>query len=499
MNILNLFNQKQESKTDPLKAERKLRATNKYLRQWEAAQFSRLNSQWTAVDFSPSQEMFNDLKVLKTRSRDLYCNSPVVNNFVALLQQNVVGHKGFTLKSKVMNSKNTLNTKICKQIEDAWADFCKAGNFEVTGQLGLTDALDLMVQSLGVDGEILAKKVWGRGKYGLQIQLLHSEQLIISRHETFEMGIRRDEFGAPVEYCLTNQHPGEGFTKYIYEPANKILHAYIPYQIGAPRGVPMVSASMQTIKQLEDYRKAEIVSAKIEACKFVVYQQKQIDDLDPEIAMETTLPASTRNNVVTPGMAEVLPPGVEAKYLDPTHPNTAFDSFTKSLKKEISAGMGLSYNSLYSDFEATSFSSMRAAFISERAFYRKLQALIIDKVLGPIFEAFIDSSVLSGKLKLPPVMDSYDYYKSYEFIGKAYEFSNPLQEAEAQKLLVDNRLMSRTQIAAERGTTYEAILDDIKTEQELENNKGIHFELVPKTSALTPMPEGMAPAPTVQQ
>ena len=135
MNLFNLFNQKQETKIDPLKAERKLKATNKYIRQFESAQYSRLNSQWTAVDFSPAQELWNDLKVLKTRSRDLYCNSPVVNNFVSLLQQNVVGHKGFTLKSKVMNSKNGLNSKVCKQIEDAWADFCKAGNLDVTGQL----------------------------------------------------------------------------------------------------------------------------------------------------------------------------------------------------------------------------------------------------------------------------------------------------------------------------------------------------------------------------
>ena len=106
MKLFNLFNHKQELAIDPIKAERKLKVTNKYIRQLESAQYNRLNSQWTAVDFSPAQELYNDLKVLKTRSRDLYCNSPVVNNFVSLLQQNVVGHKGFTLKSKVMNSKN---------------------------------------------------------------------------------------------------------------------------------------------------------------------------------------------------------------------------------------------------------------------------------------------------------------------------------------------------------------------------------------------------------
>ena len=176
MNLFELFNKKQQVTVDHIKQERRLKATNKYIRSFEAAQYNRLNSSWAAVDFSPSQELYNDLRVLKTRSRDLYCNSPVVNNFVGLLQQNVIGHKGFTFKSKVLNSKNAVNAKVSRQIEDAWNDFCKSGNFEVTGQYGLVDALDMMVQSLAVDGEVLCKKVYGEGKYGLQVQLLHSEQ-----------------------------------------------------------------------------------------------------------------------------------------------------------------------------------------------------------------------------------------------------------------------------------------------------------------------------------
>jgi lambda family phage portal protein len=424
----------------------------------------------------------------------LYCNSPVVNNFVALLQQNVIGHKGFTFKSKVLNSKNNINQKVCNQIETAWNDFCKAGNFDVSGQFGLVDALDLMTQSLAVDGEILLKKVYGEGKYGLQLQILHSEQLMytpLTAYSDYVMGVKTNKYKKPISYLISPGDPREGLTKYEEEPAKSIIHAFIPYQVGALRGIPMSASAMTTIKMLDEYRKAEVVAARIEASKFVVYTQTQPDDLDPEVVMEGTLPATTKQNTITPGMSEVLPPGVDAKYLDPKHPNQAFDSFSRSLKKEIAAGLGLSYNSLYSDFENTSFSSMRAAFISERAFYRKIQALIIEKVLVPIFESFIDAAVLSGKLKLEAVLGSYDYYKDCEFTGKAYEFSNPVAEAEAQKIVVDNRLMSRTQICAERGISYESLLQDIKHEQELEKTLGINFEVIPKASMLAPIPEGV--------
>jgi lambda family phage portal protein len=355
----------------------------------------------------------------------------------------------------------------------------------------------MMIQSLAVDGEILLKKVYGKGKFGLQLQLLHSEQLIITRHELFDMGIKRDEYGKPVEYCLTTHHPGEGLLKYVYEPAEVIIHAYIPYQIGAPRGIPMSASAMTTIKMLDDYRKAELVAARIEASKFVVYEQAQLDQLDAEIAMEAALPASVKTGTIQPGMAEVLPPGVTAKYMDSTHPSTAFPSFNRDLKKEIAAGLGISYNSLYSDFENTSFSSMRAAFISERAFYRKIQTLFIEKILTPIFEDWLDAACVSGELDLPPVLGNYDFYKQFSFTPKAYEFSNPLQEAEAQKVLIESRVMSRSQICLERGSSYEKVLDDIKHEQELEKLKGINFEVLPKSSVVSPVPEGIKETPMV--
>lgn len=481
--------------TNRAKAERRQKAVRKYVRAFEAAQFNRLTASWTAVDFSPAQELYNDLKTLKVRSRDLYVNSPVVSNFVSLLQQNVVGHKGFSFRSMVPNARGGINAKTARTIEAAWADFCSAKNFEVTGQHSLVDALDLMVQSLAVDGEILAKKVYGEGKWGMQVQLLHSEQLIISAHEQFVMGIRRDRLGRPLEYCLTDQHPGEGLARYTYEPAERILHAFIPYQIGAPRGVPFTAAAMTTIKQLDEYRKAELIAARLGASKSLVYTQTQPDDLEPEVAMEAALPASSKANAIQPGMSEVLPPGVDAKYLDATHPTTAFEPFTGALKREIACALGLSYNVLYSDFQATSFSSMRAAFIVERAFYRKLQGLIIERILRPIFEAWIDAACATGALDLPPVMGSWDYYKACEFAGRAYEFANPLQEAEAQKLLVEERLMSRTQICAERGTTYGAVLDDIAAEQALEREKGVNFAVLPKGVGVTPVPEG-TPTPT---
>ncbi len=468
-----------------------------YQRLFAAAKYDRLNSQWTAVDFSPNQELYNDLAVLKIRSRDLFMNTPVLNNFVTLLQNNVVGDNGFALRSLVKNSKGQVNLKISRQIQEAWQDFCRKGVCETSGLMNMNGMLDQAVLSLAVDGEILMRKYPGMGKYRYQVQILHSEMLILTQHEEYLLGIKSDEFGKPIKYCITNRHPADGFIKYLFVPADQVIHAFIPYQVLANRGVPMAFAVMPKIRELSQYEEAEVVAARIEASKFVQYTQTQPDDLDSEYAVAGLLPAGHRKHSIEPGTAEVLPPGVKAEYVAATHPTTQYPDFVKSHKKDISAGIGLSYNSLYSDFENTSFSSMRAAYVSDKAFYKKIQNLLIMSVLDPIFEDWIDFACASGELELPPVMGSYDFYKPHSFTGQAFAFSNPLQQAQAAGVLLDKRIASKTMLCRDMGYEYEDVCRDTKAEQETEKRYEINFEVLPKASTVTPVPEGIVLTPAV--
>jgi lambda family phage portal protein len=477
--------------------ESSLKVKGAYERLFSAAQYGRLNSQWTAVDFSPNQELYNDLAVLKVRSRDLFMNTPVLNNFVTLLQNNVVGDNGFALRSLVKNSKGQVNLKISRQIQEAWLDFCKKGVCETSGLMNLNGMLDLAVLSLAVDGEILMRKYPGKGKYFYQVQILHSEMLILTQHEEYLLGIKSDEFGKPLKYCITNRHPADGFIKYLFVPAEQVIHAFIPYQVLANRGVPMAFAVMPKIRELSQYEEAEVVAARIEASKFVQYTQEQPDDLDSETAAAGFLPPGQRRNCIEPGMGEVLPPGVKAEYVKAEHPTTQYPDFVRSHKKDISAGIGLSYNSLYSDFENTSFSSMRAAYVSDKAFFKKIQNLLVMSVLDPMYEDWIDCACASGVLDLPPVMGNYDFYKPHKFIGKAFEFSNPLQQATAAGVMLDKRLASRTMLCADMGYEYEDVCRDLQSEQETEKRYNINFEVLPKASTVVPVPEGIVLTPAV--
>jgi len=189
-------------------------------------------------------------------------------------------------------------------------------------------------------------------------------------------------------------------------------------------------ASIRTIKQLDDYRTAELVAAKVGACIAVFYTQDGSVTSDPYNGMAsgpatgvqgapgTTAPVTgpipgqilkpgITPNRLAPGMAEALPMGVKPNFLTPSHPNTAFGDFSNSLKLEIAAGIGLSYNILYSDWQNTSFSSMKAAYNQDKQFVEDLQEFLISKVLDVIYEDWIDFACMTGVLDLPAIAGSY--------------------------------------------------------------------------------------------
>jgi len=60
-------------------------------------------------------------------------------------------------------------------------------------------------------------------------------------------------------------------------------------------------------------------------------------------------------------------------FYDPTHPNSAFSDFVKSIKRKISSAVNCAYNTLFVDLESVNYSSIRAdaAAVSDTAVVRR--------------------------------------------------------------------------------------------------------------------------------
>ena len=346
----------------------------------------------------------------------------------------------------------------------------------------MDDALDQLIQAFGVDGEGLVRRLRGNGPHGYQVQLIHTDLLPENNLKggLYSMGIERDQWDKPISYNILKKFPQEGGIGNDYQPipANQIIHFFEPHVIGACRGMPRGIASMNTIYQLGKYRDAELIAAQMGACKSIFFTQNGAVSADPYNPSGTPTPEGNstpqqilrpgiQENHLSPGMAEALPMGIDVKTLDATHPNAAFEPFNRELKREIAAGFGMSYNILYSDYQNTSFSALKAAYNQDKQFIEDLQQLFIKKVLDVIFEDWLECACISGVLTLPPVAGSYDVYKAHEFIPPAFPFADPIKDIAAQEAQFDLGLTSLSELCAKQGGNFEDVLISRKKDREL--------------------------------
>ncbi len=120
-----------------------------------------------------------------------------------------------------------------------------------------------------------------KNPFGLSFQVLDSLQIDTTKIQTgtpgrnaIVMGIEIDKDYRPLKYYFKEGDEYNyqiGQTKEI--PADEIIHIYRHEFPGQVRGFPEICASMDSLKQLDDYAVAELFAAKIAACQNVFYER----------------------------------------------------------------------------------------------------------------------------------------------------------------------------------------------------------------------------------
>ena len=172
-----------------------------------------------------------------------------------------------------------------------------------------------------------------------------------------------------------------------------------------------------------------------------------------------------------PGTSEVLPPGVSARLLDPSHPGTQFPFFVKAMLRGISSGLDVSYNALANDLEGVNFSSLRQGNLDERDGWRVLQIWLIEHMHTAIWERFLAGALLSPEINLPA--RRFDKFNSPKWRPRGWPWVDPQKEAKGNSDQVAMATKSRQQIAAEQGRDFEDVLDDLVEEKAMAEQKGI--------------------------
>ena len=335
------------------------------------------------------------------------------------------------------------------------------------GQMGDIDFDILILRTLVIDGEVFIRvDKSAKNPYGISFELLDSLQIDLTKNQNrtpsqnaIVMGVEIDEYNRPVKYyfreaSIDNYQVGP----LIEIPADEIIHIYKHEFIGQTRGFGDIVASIDSLKQLDDYAIAELFAAKVSACQGIFYERNGSSQAGDMIDANTEEEdKGVFISELSPGEASIVPHGYTVKSVSPTHPNTNFSGFVKSIVRRIASSVGVSYNRLAHDYEAVNYSSLREASIDESKTYADIQRFLIDNWKNIQYSLWLKSYVVncsSTSIKpshfkeyldfsfIPRKDDLFDAAKDIVAVERRLKLglTNPIMEIEARGYDVDDVL-----------------------------------------------------------
>lgn len=457
-------------KVTPLRAVR--------MKAFEATSTSKRLDDWDRTSFGPNA-VNDDADISRARSQDSVRNNPWINNALDLIVTNQVGC-GIQPRPKIDDAGLRADTM---ELFGFWSSECDAD-----GVLDFSALQSLWARSRVESGEVFIRfrpRLLSDGlTVPLQIQTLEADMLPIHHNgnnggNSIRQGIERTPFGKRVRYWFYREHPGDRYSSVslagtVPVPAESILHHYRPARPGQLRGEPGTISALLRARKLDLYESAELTRKQNKA-KFngAIYRDTDEDNPLTDGAIKT----EEGRALVDVEEGYLLQLGLNEKielYGGDTGNSGAID-FIRTHLRAIAAGMGVPYELMTGDYEGTNDRIMRVIL---NTFYRRLemaQDLMVSQVLQPIWAAFLDAAVLSNALNIPGYFDNRRRWQRCEWRAHAWSYVNPLQEAETQKLLVDEGFESRSAIVASRGWDVEDVDQQQYADKKREKSLGLEY------------------------
>lgn len=465
----------------------------------EAAKTTDILADFMGLSRSIDSELSN-LRKIQARSRQLCLNDSYSRKFIKMVRNNVVGPSGIRMQMKIRDDDGSLDTMANNIIETAWRQWGKVGTCTVDGRLSWIDVQKLIIETCARDGEVLIRKVFRpQSKFGFELQILETDHLDFNKNQNFNdgkirYGIESDVWDRPRAYWLFPSHPGSLIPDSTVHqshpiPADEIIHLYIVERPGQTRGIPWMATAIKNLHMLDKYGEAEAVAARVAAAKMGIIEtdpgetEFQGDDQDAD---------GNRIDEVEPGSWHFLDPGQSMKTFDPQHPNGNFGGFVKAMLRGIAAGLDVSYNSLANDLERVNFSSIRSGDLKERDAWKDLQKFMIENFNGKIFSGPGNNFLLAGFTVgafSPLPENKFDKFDTATWHPRGWQWVDPQKEVKANMDAIAAGLKTRTECLAERGIDFEEHLDQIKSELQLAEDKGVNLDLIPMLSNEQPTNE----------
>ena len=164
--------------------------------------------------------------------------------------------------------------------------------------------------------------------------------------------------------------------------------------------------------------------------------------------------------------------GDDVQVVDPKSGSGDATTFLKMQQRLIGGGQGISYETAARDMSETTYSSARQASIEDEATFGEEIELLQD-VMSEIYETFLISAVLAGKIAIPDFWEHKELYLGHEWVASPKKWIDPKKESEANATALQSGQKTFKQIAAEQGVDWKRQLEDMAEVQEYAAQLGV--------------------------
>lgn len=433
---------------------------------------------WLSKGASADEDITKNLPTLRDRSRDLYMGTPIATGALKTIRTNVVG-AGLKMNSRIDYEYLGLTQEQAEEWEKSverewklWANTreCDAGRTMTFGQIQ-----SLVMLSVLMSGDVftMLPVIPRKGSvYDLRLSVIEGDRVCnplvppeLPKGHKLYGGILSDQYGAPLYYYITQNHPGtiEGKVHKDHKRVRafgsrtgrpNVLH--IIHDIERPgqsRGVPLLAPVIESLKQLGRYTEAELMAAVVSGMFTVFIKSESPENpLGNSIAPEQEIDSEDEGSYeLANGGIMSLNEGESIETANPGRPNTAFDGFVTSICRQIGAALEIPYELLIKHFTA-SYSASRGALLEAWKMFRMRRQWLVETFCQPVYEEWLAEAIAKGRIQAPgffndPLVRA--AWSGAEWYGPTQGQLDPLKEANAAKVRIEEELSTRTREAAE--------------------------------------------------
>ena len=398
---------------------------------------------WHAVSGDSDEDIVYNLPLLRVRSRDLFMGSPVAAAAILTLRTNTIGNGLVALPQvdhEVLGLSKADAAKTNKLISDEFDLFADTVEADWNRRSTFYQLQDLVFVNENISGDVLAllpMKQRRNSVYDTRIRLIEADRIMnpmllpvdaprtIDGQPQIFGGVELTLDGEVDAYWVSPVHPfGMGFISLPPPEMFKRIPVY-GEETGRPtallctemerpeqrRGVPILAKCLMEMKNLQRYIESTTVQNVIKSyfTSFVTSAMPSTDMfqgiVDDETIQDLLIDRDPYLVKLGPGIVNWMRPGDSIHFPVGAGPEKEFDPYVTALCKFVGASMGIPFEVLLKQFNA-SYSASRASLLQFWGRVKVLRQQVIDQFCQPVYVAWMMEAISKGVWKAPGFFDN---------------------------------------------------------------------------------------------